>query len=171
MVRRTGSKTRGRSEPHLRIDLTTDDLDTLVRVVDHYQKSMGPMRHLVRLTGSRETRRRFRFLEEESEVLHRLARATSEAATGTGREVSSVPFTPLAAVAFWGRLLSSLRSTRSRRRLRPPEIARREAMAEKLCNALSQFERLHPELVANAVDTRRRAEQEWMRDALTADVE
>lgn len=160
------TRKRGSGNSSVSIDLSVAELDLLIALSDYYQKSMGAMRHVVRLTGSSETRQRFRFLAEESRWLRRCAEAERSLTTGEADEVRRVAFTPRTAVAFWGRLLASLHSPRSRRRLRAEEIERREALAATLRDALRRFARSRPAALAAEIDTRRPVEQDLMREAL-----
>jgi len=82
-----------------------------------------------------------------------------------------VTFTLPALTAFWGRLLSSTHSPRSRRRLSEAECTFRGVLAGKLEAALGALREASPSLVDLEVQTRRPAEQEWMRQRLQSDPE
>jgi hypothetical protein len=152
--------------PSTHIELTSEDLRILVAVSDLYQRSMGPMRHLVRLTASGEMRGRLRFVAEESAILQRFAAAMLADAEAGGKERARVPFTVPAAIAFWGRLLASLQSSRSRRRLTADEIQRREALAQKLEDVVRRLRAANMRAVDAEIATRRPVEQDWMRSRL-----
>jgi hypothetical protein len=157
---------KGSRPPHTAIDLTTDELQCLVAVSDYYQRSWGPMRHLVRLTTAPEMRTRLRFLSDESRVLRSFAQAKLAEAGEEPDVPTRVEFTPAALIAFWGRILSSLQSTRSRRRLKASEIALRETLAGKLEAAARSLRARHGDLVDAAIDARRPVEQAWMHERL-----
>jgi hypothetical protein len=178
-------KTHSRAEiPTVRVALELDEIETLVAISDYYRRSMGPMRHVIRLAASGDVRRRFRFIADESFWLRRFAEATrdsiltnqqqeapsgspSGSPRGSPREYP-VDLTVPTLVAFWGRILSSLNSPRSRRRLKQDEIARREQLAIKLRDALAASVALDPAPLQNAIATRRPQERAWMSDQLAA---
>ncbi len=158
--------TRRNTPPTVAITLTAAEVQTLTAVADYYARSMGPMRHIVRLTTSREMRRRFGFVAEESMWLSRFAQAVQSDMVSAGADAWQADFTPRTLVAFWGRLLSSLASSRSRRKLSASEIARRETLGATLRTAVLELSKQQPELVRAEVQTRRTVEQEWMREQL-----
>jgi hypothetical protein len=145
------------------LSLTVEDVDDLVRVAGYYERSMGFMRHVVRLTSARAIRQRFRFVAEESRWLTVFAEATRADMRGSETEVD---FTPRALIAFWGRALSSLQSKRSRRRMTPTQLAQRELLAGKLERAAARLLLDKPGVMAEELRTRRASEVTWMRERL-----
>jgi hypothetical protein len=150
------------------LPLSADELSCLVSVSDFHQRSMGVMRHVVRLTSSSEMRDRLRFVDEESKVLRAFAQAMRARAQGRNDDDTDVEFTLRAVIAFWGRLLASTLSTRSRRRLSAQEAERREVLAAKLEAAIRTRYESEPAPVEREIDTRRPVEQTWMRQRLEA---
>ena len=151
------------------VNLTTDEVDTLVLIADYYQKAMGPMRHIVRLTVTGDVRAKYRFISEESKWLKRFAEGQRKDMEEARTMRSEVALTSRALVAFWGRLLTSLNSRRSRRRLSPEELRRREELAAKLEEAARSLERRHPGALQKELLTRRELEAEWIRARLRQD--
>jgi hypothetical protein len=152
----------------LAVRLRIDELETLIEVADYYQRSMGFMRHIVRLGSGPEMRRRFRFVAEESQWLGRFAETTRDQMIERGDRERSVSMTVPALVAFWGRLLASLHSSRARRKMSAAQIASREELAKKLGDVAADLWRRQPAAIDTAMETRRSTEREWMRDALSA---
>lgn len=148
------------------LDLSLADIETLAQLANYYQKSMGVMRHMVRLTTAPNVRRRFRFVAQESAVLEQFISAVRHEQFAPGIPRASVAFTPAALVAFWGRLLSSLHSKRSRRKLSEAEIAHREQLAASFESTVRRLQQRSPELVEKHLLTRRVDEQSWMRSRL-----
>ena len=173
-ARRRGAGRRRRREASARdnvempapIELTADEVNLLVRIADFHLKAMGLMRYVVWLTASSEVRSKYRFVAEESRWLKRFAEAVREDMAEEGRDQANVAFTPRSLVAFWGRLLASLNSRRSRRRLSEAEVQRREELATKLETAVRTFGQHHPTLLEEELQTRRPAEGAWMRSRL-----
>lgn len=145
------------------LSLTVEDVEDLVRVAGYYERSMGFMRHVVRLTSARAIRQRFRFVAEESRWLSAFAEATRADMHGSETDVE---FTPRALIAFWGRALSSLKSKRSRRRMSPAQLAQRQLLAGKLERAAARLLLDKPEVMAEELHTRRASEVTWMRERL-----
>lgn len=160
---------RRRRAPHVEIDLAIDELRCLVVLSDFHQRSMGFMRHVVRLTTAAEMRTRMRFIDEESKVLRAFAQSLLEDAQSDPDGTTRANMTPAALTAFWGRLLSSLNSPRSRRRLSAKEIEFREVLAARLEDAFRRLQRAHPDLAASELATRRSAEQGWIRRQLESE--
>jgi hypothetical protein len=148
------------------VPLTAQQARALVRVAHHYERSMGLTRHIVRLTAAREVRARYAFIARESAELERLAETIAESIGSDGGGAVEVQLTPLAAVSFWGRLLSSLNTRRSRRRLSVQEIEQREALAASLHQGIASLAQDYPEQLEEVLKTRRPAEVDWMRAAL-----
>jgi hypothetical protein len=161
MGKHARTKHRGRTgtdRPTVGIRLNDDELADLIDMATYYERSMGIMRHVVRVTSSREMRQRFRFIAEESRWLETFARAAHDERSEDGEIV----FTARALVAFWGRALSSLQSKRSRRRMSPLKLEQRELLAEKLARSAEKLWLRNPELMAQEVAGRREPEAEWM---------
>lgn len=151
----------------IRISLDVLELKTLSSITDYYQKSMGPMRILVRFTSGPEMRRRFQFVAEESRWLRRAMEAEEAKFSDMDGGEKAIDLTPRAAVALWGRLLSSLHSARSRRKLSVAEINRREVLAVKIQAALAAFGADRHDRLLYEIGTRREPEQGWMRELLS----
>lgn len=164
--RKQGMATREQKAALSRIAVDADEADLLVRIADYHLKSMGLMRYVVRFTASREVRDKYRFVAEESRWLKRFAQTVRDDMSEAGKECLEVSLTPRSLVAFWGRLLSSLNSRRSRRRLSGEDVLRREALAAKLEEAARSFAALQPAMLEDELETRRPAEREWMRRRL-----
>lgn len=147
------------------IDLAVRELEVLAQIADYHQRSMGPMRHMVRLTAP-SVRSRFRFLDQESTWLRRFAEASRADLVGAAKAEATVDITPRAAVAWAGRLLASVHSRRARRKLSPQEIDERDQLASKLCQALGS---LDPNLVDAELRLRRPDEAAWIRERLAAE--
>lgn len=146
--------------------MTLEDLGVLVGVAHHYERSMGPMRFVVPVLAGREVKAKYRFVAEESRWLERFAVTTrDELAAVQGRE-AAVRFTPLALVAYWGRLLASLDSRRTRRKLSPVEVEARRTLAARLEAAARRLHLADPAALESALSTRRPVEAQWMRDTL-----
>ena len=161
---------RGRQRA-LVVNLSRREVELLAVLAPYYEKAMGPMRHVVRLTSSRETRERFRFVGEESRWLRRFAEATLQDMRSRNQETADVALTVAALIAFWGRILASLNSHRSRRRLSAEAIAERETLAAKLARSARQLWRETPEIVETELSTRRPAERAWMLETLESTAE
>jgi hypothetical protein len=146
------------------VEITLADLDTLISISHYYEKSFGRFRHVVRLTSGREMRARYRFMYEESGWLDKFARSTRERAETQLDELVAVSFTPVALVAFWGRLLASLNSRHSRRKISAEEIQARGELARKLGSAATAM--LSPAELEELLATRRPIEASWMRTEL-----
>lgn len=149
---------------HTVIHLTGAEVETLVRLANYYEKSMGPMRHLVRLVAPAEVKTKYRFVAEESKWLRRFAETTREDMQRAGQTSADVTLTPRALVAFWGRVLASLHSRRSRRRLSAEQVQEREELAAKLQNAARTLSKRNAALLEQELQTRRPIEAGWMRE-------
>lgn len=158
---------RNRAQPHeVVVHLSPDELETLRKLAHYYQRSMGPMRHIVRLTASAEVRAKYRFIREESRWLQKFVESMPvDLAAQTG-EISA-EFASRAVIAYWGRVLSSLRSKRARRRMKPEEVAIRESLSEKLGAAARELEARWPHSLESDLATRRPDEASWMREQLS----
>jgi hypothetical protein len=157
-------KKRTHPFPTVPVTLSREEVDDLVRLSGYYQRSMGVMRHIVRLTAGGPTRRRFKFVAEESKYLLAFAESVRSEMTA---ETIDAQFTPRTLVAFWGRALSSLNSKRSRRRLSAVDIERREILSDKFRRAVERLWLKDPELAEAEIATRRTTESDWMREALS----
>lgn len=149
----------------LELELSIDEVETLTRVADFYPRNLGSFRFVVAAT-SREMRSKLQFMTDESKVLRSFAETMHERMASGGQERAVIGFTLRALVAFWGRLLASLNSPRSRRKLRPEEIARREALSARIQAMIADTQVSHSQDVEIELGLRRTSEQIWMRDAL-----
>jgi hypothetical protein len=150
----------------IKIHLSGSDLDLLVRLADFHLKSMGSMRHLVRLTGSSEIRTRFRFVQEESKWLRKFSEAEQAKLADSGNSSIDVGFTPRTLIACWGRVLASLNKPRSRRKLSSRDVEVREALAEKLRQGALVLRQRSQKVLNDELDTRKPEEAAWMRASL-----
>jgi hypothetical protein len=157
------TKKHTRSVSTVSVTLTRQQVDDLVRLAGYYQRSMGVMRHVVRLTSPGPIRRRFRYVAEESRYLQAFAESLRAEMTD---DAQSLEFTPRSLVAFWGRALSSLDSRRSRRRMSAEEIERREALTAVMRRAVERLWIKDPALTESEIATRRAPEAAWMREQL-----
>ncbi|HLJ68302.1 MAG TPA: hypothetical protein VKX16_13165 [Chloroflexota bacterium] len=156
---------RRRSARSLPLLVTTQDVDTLLRIANYYL-SLRPIRRVVVMVAPRDIRSRYRFVREESRWLERFARTTRQAMRDAEQSQRTVEFTLPAVVAFWGRLLASLNTPRSRRKLSAAEIERREELSAKLrTELLALLPRDRTQIVAE-LGTRRPVEEGWMRESL-----
>lgn len=155
------------ADARVRVPLSGDELATLELVAEYYDRAWGRFRHVVRLLSGRQTRERFRRVSREGGVLLRFVQAERARQRQTPtRGLETVEFTPLALVAFWGRLLSSLASRRSRRKLASEELSRRESLAELFTEAARALRRTDAPTLEAAIASRRLTEQSWMRARL-----
>jgi hypothetical protein len=148
------------------LDLAIDEAELLIRIADYYLQSMGPSRWLVQITAGPETRSRFRFVADESVLLKELGTSVRQELLDSGESHATVSLTARSAVAFWGRILASLRSPRSRRKLSSEEVMAREALSGKLGSALLSLARTRRDLLEEELATRRATEAAWMRSEL-----
>ncbi len=155
-----------RRQPTAILQLNPQEAKLLVHVATHYQRAMGPMRFLVRLTAPAEIKAKYRFVSEESRWLKRFAQATYDQMQADRAETADVSFTPSALIAFWGRLLTSLNSRRSRRRMSHDQVRAREGLAAKVQEAALSLWKESPEIVDQVLETRRPTEAEWIRQRL-----
>lgn len=162
------TRKRARSNRTVLVTLSREQVDDLVRLAGYYQRSMGAMRHVVRLTSPAPIRRRFQFVAEESRYLQAFAESVRDE---MGNDPRPTEFTPRSLVAFWGRALSSLNSKRSRRRMSADEIGRREALAEILRRSVERLWVQEPALIEGEIATRRVPEAAWMRELLSLPAE
>ncbi len=153
-------------QPSPTLAMTAPEINLLIKLANYYEKAMGPTRHLVRLTAPKEVKLKYRFLKEESEWLRLFAESAQERLRDSGADEIPVAFTVRAVVAFWGRILSNLNSTRSRRRLGRDAIQARERMAGRLQQTLVELRTTHPDLIAQEILSRRSREVPWMQQAL-----
>lgn len=148
------------------VRLSKEEVRAMVAVSDYYERSMGVMRLVIRVTASGDVRSKYRHVAEESKWLKRFAATTLQDMLATGATQTDVTFTSLALVAFWGRLLSSLSVQRSRRKLKPQEIELREILAEKLQRAVQSLRDRYPQAIERDLQTRRARDLQWMREKL-----
>lgn len=160
----------GRNEASTaRLELSQREVETLVRIATYYERSMGPMRHVIRLTSRGEMRRRLAFITEEGRWLRLLAQTTLDDMAQEGSDQVDMSLTPRALIAFWSRLIASLESRRSRRRLSPDEVEVRERLSDKLRDAARVLSRRDPGGLRRELETRRPREADRMRQELTPD--
>lgn len=166
--RKPGLKTNrsARRQVLVAVELSAPEAQILVRVARHYQKAMGPMRALVRMLAPADIKARYRFVAQESKWLERFAQATYQDLIAQPDSSTTVSFTPRTVIAFWGRLLTTLNSPRSRRRLSSPEIEAREALAAKLERAARELRNEDATLIDQEIRTRRETEATWMAERL-----
>jgi len=163
---RVSQAKRGNPQPSPTLDMTAHEIDLLIKLANYYEKAMGPTRHLVRLTAPKEVKLKYRFLKEESEWLRLFAESARDRLRVSGADEIPVIFTVRAVVAFWGRILSNLNSTRSRRRLARDAVQARERMAVRLQQTVVELRATHPDLIAQEILSRRSREVPWMQQAL-----
>lgn len=149
------------------IALSVEDATTLVAVSHHYEQLWGRARHVVVWTTPRRIRRRYRFIVEESNDLEARARSlVSACADDSEPHVFQIPIPD--AVSYWGRLLSNVRTKRSRRKLSAATVEDREHLAEKFQRSLEAACVRHRSEVEAALATRRPLEAGWMKQMLSA---
>lgn len=149
--------------------MTRDEVADLMALARHYEKTMGISRHFVRFASGTEMRSRFHFVVEESKVLEQFASATLAGMDASDDEIREVGITPRALIAFWGRALSSLDSSRSRRKLSPSRLTLRTGLEEKLREAVTRLHREVPVQIDAEIETRRTREATWMKERLPGD--
>lgn len=154
------------SDKTVTVRLARRDLETLLSLAHYYERSLGPMRHLVRLTGSRETRQRFRYVAEEGKWVQRFIESALRDMKPGPEAMAQVHFTLRTLVACWGRILATLNTRRARRKLSAEDVAQREALEERLREALRPRYQRDRTLVEAELATRRPVEVEWMRQLL-----
>lgn len=146
--------------------MTAEDLKVLIAIAHHYERAMGPMRFVLPIVARKDVKTKYRFVAEESRWLERFAVAAHDEIIASGRSEAPVNFTPLALVAFWGRLLASLETPRSRRKLSGIEVQARETLAARLQGAGRQLRLADSQALENELRTRRPVEAQWMRERL-----
>jgi hypothetical protein len=104
---------------------------------------------------------------DESRLLEKFAQTTRDELVRRDVEHDTISFTPLALVAFWGRLLASLHSRRSRRKMSEEETRVREEIARKLREAAATLSSAKRRSLDEALATRPMGEVNWMREALS----
>lgn len=139
--------------------LTQPQAQALLDVSHHYEDVMGVSRHIVVWTSPRQIRRKYRYIVQESEQLERVAR-TIQGETVAGREEFEITLEQ--ALAFWGRILSSLDSRRSRRRLAAQDVSVREELSQMFGRIVRGLWDTTEPLVREAINRRRRRESGWM---------
>jgi hypothetical protein len=147
-------------QTRVKIRLTPEDSATLEQIADYYNRNWGAFRHVVRFLSGGQTRARFRLVADEGQWLGEFIRSVRS--EDGDLDTRWVAFTPLAAIAFWGRLLSSVHSPRARRRLKPLEIAHREMLIELFGASAAALRSRDPKRLESALATRRMSEQQWM---------
>jgi hypothetical protein len=142
------------------------EAEDLLELARFYEKSMGASRFFVRLVSGSETRARFKFVAQESDILHAFMQATLADMRAAGEPTHDVVFTLRALVAFWGRAISSLESQRSRRKLSPKKLEARRALELRLREAVRSLHTQSPKMVDDELATRREREITWMQERL-----
>jgi hypothetical protein len=145
--------------------LTDPEIGILIRLA-YYYLTLRPIRVLMRMLAPSHIRVRLKFVSEESKWLKRLAVAARDDMRKAGAVDWNAAFTDRALIAFWGRLLASLNTPRSRRRLSQAEVERRQALAAKLEEAADNLARRNRARLEAELQTRRPVEEIWMRDRL-----
>jgi hypothetical protein len=138
------------------------ELRELLQLAHQYERAMGITRYLVVATSTARIRRRYRFIVLESDGLEAVAAGMIERLQASGAESLKAELALEEAVAFWGRILSNLRSKRSRRRLNVEQVEIREGLERKFAEGVVEYSRLRPAAVRDAIATRRKSEVEWM---------
>ena len=151
--------------PTAQVHLSRRDLDTLVRVADLYM-TVRPLRLIVRFASPRGVRARFRYVGDESRWLKRLARDLRTDLRSAGQAERDVPLTIPALVGYWGRLLASVNTPRTRRRLSKSELEVRQGLIPRFQAALASLLGRHRPQIEAQLQTRRATEEIWMRDRL-----
>lgn len=152
-----GGRPRARTRGAV-ITLTGPEKETLRNLADYHLRAMGPMRHLVRLTSRREVRQRLGYLTQESMYLRLFMEGELQKEAGEGPVMFTIP----ALVAFWGRVLSSLNTRRSRRKLKPSEVERREELSRRFAAVARQLSPHERASFDQELDTRRPREIQWI---------
>lgn len=153
-----------KTSPSIALEFSTDELRTLSDLSYFYGKPESALRRFVGLTSGAETRKRFRFVGQESRVLQEMMEAALAEAVEHG--AARVEMTPMSLVATWGRVLSSLNTPRKRRKLSGEQIRQREGIEAKLAGAARELARRRGANLEQELETRRPVEAEWMREAL-----
>ena len=152
------------AEESVVIPLSREDLQSLSAVVHHYEDVTGFFRHVVVATSKQKIKRRYRYIVHESNALEALVEDLIHR-MGSAQELQAqMPLQDL--VAFWGRLLSSLKTKRTRRRISSEEAALRERLTVRFSDVVCCLWLERSEVVRRAIDTRRRREVEWMMQAI-----
>jgi hypothetical protein len=165
-VTRNNKRGTSTKDRQAKIEFTRDEVADLVALARHYERTMGVSRHFVRFASGTEMRNRFQFVAEESKVLEQFASAMLTAMDESGDVNREIQITPRALIAFWGRALSSLDSSRSRRKLSPSRLELRMDVERKLQDAVTHLHRENPGLVEAEIATRRSREAVWMNERL-----
>jgi hypothetical protein len=118
------------------------------------------------MVSGAEMRGKARFIREESYWLRRFLVDGRERLSDGDDPSVALQCTPRSLVALYGRLLASLNLPRTRRKLSPQTIQRREGLAEKMADALRGLQRENAGLVEREIETRRAREQTWIAESL-----
>jgi hypothetical protein len=148
------------------IQLSVDEMSTLVDLSSYYGRLGGFVRRVIQVVSPAEMRDRARFVQEESYWLRRFAEANRDRMQVSGDSEAKVGFTPRSLVAFYGRSLGTLNMPRSRRRLSPAQIEQREALVEKLRSAVVALRVADDVLLEGELQTRRSRERAWIEEGL-----
>jgi hypothetical protein len=155
--------------PDVDLELSRSDVEALLAVAHHYERVMGLARHIVVATSPGRIKRRYRYIVAESDALARRAEEwlTRFDEAADPAVLVRVPISDV--VALWGRVLSSLNTKRSRRKLSKAMIADQEHASSLLEVALASLWADNHGDVASEIETRRGREREWMLAALTGE--
>lgn len=152
--------------PSVVVELSREDVQTLAALAHFYDRSLRPVRLFIRITSGRDMRRRIRFVAEESNWLEQFARAAQDEMAAAGAQSHGVRLTVRSLIAFWGRVLASLNTPRSRRKLSEAQIEERERLALKLEEAAARLAGRDRAALHRELDTRRPVEAGWIRERL-----
>lgn len=120
-------------------------------------------------TSPARIKRRYRYIVRESKALEETARSLSRNISLESAEKVRIDLKLNDAVAFWGRVLSNLRTRRSRRKLSDAQVDVREHLEYVIATAIAAEWVNNEEAVREAIATRRQREAEWMLNELGAD--
>ncbi|HEV3312675.1 MAG TPA: hypothetical protein VG815_19350 [Chloroflexota bacterium] len=151
------------------MSLTRADLLAMLELAHHYETVVGVTRHLVVATSPRAIRRKYRFIVIESLALEAEAADQLAKLDESGHDEITLELSVHDVVAFWGRVLSNLRTKRSLRKLSSRQVAVREELEGKLATAMREFWARDEVESRRAINTRRMREVPWMLEALGAD--
>jgi hypothetical protein len=160
------STTRHRSMETIPIQISADELSTLVDLSSYHGRIGGFVRRVIQLVSPAEMRVRARFVQEESYWLRRFAEASRDRILASGDSEGKVGFTPRSLVAFYGRSLGTLNMPRARRRLSPAQLEQREVLVAKLRSAVVTLQAADGALLEEELQTRRPRERAWIEEGL-----
>ena len=144
------------------LSLSARDVDAAAGVAHHYEKVMGAARFFVVATSPPRIRRRYRHIVQESDELEQLADTWLSRLRDSGADEIVAELTIQDLIALWGRLLSSLRTKRSRRRLSKEDVASQQSLSDRLAQYIRDADPGLKVAIRAEIDTRRRREHGWM---------